>query len=85
MARKRSPLPVQVLLFLLATLLGGATNDLTNSTGPLPWGVELLRDQPLPLAGLTVLLIIGVMVWQHRTEERLASPARSDLGHWVWC
>jgi hypothetical protein len=23
MARKRSPLPVQVLLFLLATLLGG--------------------------------------------------------------
>ncbi len=41
MARKRSPLPVQVLLFLLATLLGAATNNLTNSTGPLPWGLEL--------------------------------------------
>ena len=76
MARKRSPLPVQVLLFLLATLLGAATNNLTNSTGPLPWGLELLRDQSLPLAGVTVLLIIGVMVWQHRAEERLALSAR---------
>jgi WD40 repeat protein len=76
MARKRSPLAVQVLLFLLATLLGAVTNNLTYGTGPLPWGVELLRDQSLPLAGITVLLIIGVMVWQHRTEERLALPAR---------
>lgn len=76
MARKRSPLAVQVLLFLLATLLGAATNNLTNGTGPVPWGVKLLRDQSLPLAGITVLLIIGVMVWQHRTEERLALPAR---------
>ncbi|HEY6423670.1 MAG TPA: hypothetical protein VIY28_10580 [Pseudonocardiaceae bacterium] len=76
MARKRSPLPVQVLLFLLATLLGAATNNLTDSTGALPLGLELLRRQSLPLAGITVLLIIGVMVWQHRTEERLASPTR---------
>jgi hypothetical protein len=30
----------------------------------------------LPLAGITVLLIIGVMVWQHRTQERLALLAR---------
>src|ERR671917_2343729 len=76
MARKRSPLPVQVLLFLLVTLLGVATGNLTKSTGALPWGLEFLRRQSLPLAGVTVLLIIGVMVWQHRTEERLALPAR---------
>src|SRR5579884_1679993 len=75
MTRKRSPLPVQVLLFLLATLLGAATNNLTNSRGPLPLGLEFLRDQSLPLTGVTVLLIIGVMVWQHWTEERLALPA----------
>ncbi|MGH3810866.1 MAG: NACHT and WD repeat domain-containing protein [Pseudonocardiaceae bacterium] len=72
MARKRSPLPVQVLLFLLVTLLGVAAGNLTNSTGPLPWGLEILRRQSLPLAGITVLLIIGVMVWQHRAEQ----PAR---------
>jgi WD40 repeat protein len=75
MARKRSLLPVQVLLFLLVTLLGIATGNLTKNPGTLPWGLELLRRQSLPLAGATVLLIIGVMVWQHRAEERLALPA----------
>lgn len=76
MAGKRSLLLVQVLLFLLVTLLGVATGNLTKSTGALPWGLELLRRQSLPLAGVTVLVIIGVMVWQHRTEERLAVLAR---------
>ncbi len=63
-------------MFLLVTLLGVATGSLNNSTGALPWGLEFLRRQSLPLAGVTVLLIIGVMVWQHRTEQRLALPAR---------
>ncbi len=76
MSRKRSPLLVQVLLFLLGTLLAIATGVLTNSTGPLPWGLEFIRQQSLPLAGITVLLIMGVMVWQHRTEKRLALPPR---------
>ena len=76
MSRKCSLPLVQVLLFLLVTLLGIATGNLSKSTGVLPWGLELLRRQSLPLAGSTVLLIIGVMVWQHRVEERLASPAR---------
>jgi hypothetical protein len=75
-ARKRSPLPVRVLLFLLVTLLGVATGSLNNSTGALPWGLEFLRRQSLPLAGITLLLIIGVMIWQHRVEERQALPAR---------
>jgi WD40 repeat protein len=74
MSREHSPLPVQVLLFLLMTLLGIATGNLTKSTGVLPWGLEFLRQQSLPLAGVTVLLIIGVMVWQHRTEQRPARP-----------
>ncbi|MFN2479332.1 MAG: hypothetical protein ABR615_09215, partial [Pseudonocardiaceae bacterium] len=76
MSGKRSPLLMQVLLFLLGTLLAVATGVVTNSAGALPWGMELIRRESLPLAGVTVLLIIGVMFWQHRTEERLALPAR---------
>ena len=75
MARKRSPLLVQVLLFLLVTLLGVATGILTNNPDALPGGLAFLRRESLLLAGATVLLIIGVMVWQHRAEERLALPA----------
>jgi WD40 repeat protein len=76
MARKRSLLPVQVLLFLLVTLLGVVTGILTNNPKALPWGLEFLPRWSLPLAGIIVLLIIGVMVWQHRAEERLALPTR---------
>lgn len=67
MPRKRSPLPGQVLLFLLGTLLAVVIDNLTS--------LKFLWRQALPLAGVTVLLI-GVMVWQHRTEQRLALPAR---------
>ncbi len=65
--RRWSPLPVQVLLFLLGTVLAVATGIATNSTGTLLWS--------LPLAGITALLIVSVMVWQHRAQERLALPA----------
>ncbi len=61
MSRRRSPLPVEVLSFLLATLLGVSIGNLTSVTGPLPWGLELLRRQSLPLAGATVVLMIGVI------------------------
>jgi WD40 repeat protein len=75
-ARKRSPLLVRVLLFLLVTLLGIATGNLSRSPGALPVVLEFVRQHSLPLAGIIVLLIIGVMVWQHRAEERAALPAR---------
>jgi WD domain, G-beta repeat len=71
MARKRSLLPVQVLLFLLVTLLGVATSVMTNYPDALPGSFSFFRKASLPVAIVTVLLIIGVMVWQHRTEERL--------------
>ncbi|MGH3693310.1 MAG: hypothetical protein ACRDRX_04800 [Pseudonocardiaceae bacterium] len=76
MFRKRSPLPVQVLLFLLVTMLGIAIGNLNNSPGALPWELEFVRRQSLPLAGIIVLLIIGVMAWQHRADQRSALPAR---------
>jgi hypothetical protein len=62
-ARKRSPLAVQILLFLLVTLLDIATGKVINSTGTPALGLEFLRRQSLPLTGLTVVLIIGLMVW----------------------
>lgn len=68
MSRRRSPLSFQVLLFLLGTVLAVATGIATNSTATLLWS--------LPLAGATVLVIIGVMAWQHRAEQRLALPSR---------
>jgi hypothetical protein len=74
MPRKRSPLPLEVLSFLLATLLGVAIGNLTNGTGALPWGLEFLRRQSVPLAGGTVLLMIGVMIWQRRAEDRSVRP-----------
>jgi WD40 repeat protein len=75
MSRRRSLLLVQVLSFLLVTLLGVATGNLTRDTGALPWGLEAVQRGSLPLAGVIVVLIIGLMVWQHVTEERLALPA----------
>lgn len=38
MARRRSLLLVQVLLFLLVTLLGVATSTVSKAPGVLPWG-----------------------------------------------
>ncbi len=78
MSRKRSPLPVQVLEVLLAALLGFAIGNLTNSTGTLPWGLEFLRQQSLLLVPVTLVLYVGVMAWQRRTEKRLELPARPD-------
>jgi WD40 repeat protein len=75
-SRKRSSLPLEVLSFLLATLLGITIGNLNNRPVALPWGLELVRRQSLPLAGATIVLMIGVMVWQHCTEKRSALPAR---------
>lgn len=52
MARRRSPLLVQVLLFLLVTLLGVATSSVSKAPGVLPRG----RD------GLVATVSVGV--WQ---------------------
>jgi hypothetical protein len=75
MARKHWPLLIQLLLFLLVALLSVATGIMTNNPDALPGALGFLRRGALPLAGATVLLIIGVMIWQHRTTERLALPA----------
>lgn len=72
MPRKHWPLLIQLLLFLLVTSLSVATGIMTNNPDALP---VFLRRGALPLAGITVLLVIVVMVWQHRAERRPTGPA----------
>jgi WD40 repeat protein len=67
-SRKRIALLRQILLFALFTLLGLATNYVANASHP-PVGLRLLEQFSLPLAGGIAVVIIAVMIWQHREEE----------------
>ena len=77
MLRKRITLLQQILLFVLATLLGIATGYLTNERHP-PALLAGLERSALPLAGLAAVVIVGVMIWQHVAEER-AIPAANGI------
>jgi hypothetical protein len=61
MSRKYWPLLFQLLLFLLVTLLSVATGLATKNPDTLFGTFGFLRRGALPLAGVTVVLIIGVM------------------------
>ncbi len=76
MSRKHGLLVVQILSFLLVSLLGVATGYLAHDATGFPPGFRLLQRSALPLAGVTLLLIIGLVVWQHVAEERLSSLTR---------
>jgi hypothetical protein len=64
------------VVVLLVTLLGIATGNLAQDKGALPWGLDFFRQGSLPLAIVIVALIIGLMIWQHATEERQAMRTR---------
>jgi WD40 repeat protein len=66
---RRVSLLRQVLLFVLVTLLGIATGSLTSERRP-PTALRILERWALPLAGVIVVVIIAVMVWQHWADER---------------
>lgn len=72
MLRKRIALLRQILLFVLVTLLGIATGYLTNEQRP-PAVLGMLERAALPLAGMTAVVIVGVMVWQQVADERGAA------------
>jgi hypothetical protein len=74
MRHKMTPLVIQVLLFLLITILGIATGYLTNESGPIPAGLRLVRHWSLPLAGILVIPVIGLMFWQYRAQEHIGMP-----------
>src|SRR5260370_9233 len=69
MRRKRVDLFLQILLFVLFTLLGIATGYLTNEHHP-PALVRWLERSALPFSGVAAAVIVGVMVWQHLAEQR---------------
>jgi WD40 repeat protein len=74
MLRKRISLLQQILLFVLATLLGIATGYLTNERHP-PSMLAVLEQWALPLAGVTAAVMVGVIIWQHVADERASAPA----------
>jgi hypothetical protein len=70
MRRRIVPLIIQILLFLMITLLGIATGYLTGLNGRAPAALELLRRWSLPVGLSLLVLIVGLMVWQHWIEQR---------------
>ena len=65
---------MQVLIFLLATLLGLASGYLTNTAHGsvvLQW----IQRSSLPLAGITIVMIVVIMIAQHRHDARAGLPA----------
>src|ERR1039457_556493 len=77
MTPRRVQLVLQIMLFLLATLLGVASGYLTNSGNSIPL-LHWFQRTSLPLAGLATLIIVIVMIVQHRQEERAGRPIWSS-------
>ncbi len=73
MAPRQVQLVLQILLFLLATLLGVASSYLTNSGSPIA-ALHWVQRFSLPLAGFMILVIIVTMVVQHQQEIRIGRP-----------
>ncbi|MER5305842.1 AAA family ATPase [Streptomyces lasiicapitis] len=69
MDRRRLKLCVDVLLVLVAALMGLAANYATSRTDQVPWVLRVLRDWSLPLLGLAVLLLVAGQVWLHLLER----------------
>jgi WD40 repeat protein len=65
---------MQILIFLLATLLGVASGYLTN-TAHASVVLQWIQRSSLPLAGITTVMIIAIMIAQHRQEARAIRPA----------
>ncbi|MFD9904132.1 hypothetical protein [Streptomyces sp. NPDC059063] len=69
MDRRRLKLFVDVLLVLVAALMGLAANYATSRTDHVPWVLRTLRDWSLPLLALAVLLLVAGQVWLHLLER----------------
>jgi WD40 repeat protein len=74
MAPRRVQLVMQILIFLLATLLGVASSYLTN-TAHASVVLEWIQRSSLPLAGITTVMIVVFMIAQHQQEARASRPA----------
>ncbi|WP_063793418.1 WD40 repeat domain-containing protein [Streptomyces hirsutus] len=73
--RHRMQVALQVMLALVACLLGIATNYAT-STDDAPWALELIRRGSVPAIGLLVVAMVVGQVVVYRLEN--PAPAQAD-------
>ncbi|MFG2823286.1 AAA family ATPase [Kitasatospora sp. NPDC048365] len=74
MERRPIKLVVDVLLMLIGTLLGMATNYATGRTDHVPLPLRLLRDWSVPLIGVALVLLVGGQIALHLLDR--PSPVR---------
>lgn len=72
---------VDVLLVLVAALMGLAANYATSRTGQVPWLLRALRDWSLPALGGAVLLLVAGQVWLHLLDRPVAVRPAWDASH----
>ncbi|MFF4369150.1 NACHT and WD repeat domain-containing protein [Streptomyces sp. NPDC001594] len=81
MQRRPLALVLDVLLMLVGTLLGIATNYATNVEGEVPLPLRLLRQWSIPLVGVGLLALVGGQLWLRWLERRpVPAPAAWAAG-----
>ncbi|MFD0350460.1 AAA family ATPase [Kitasatospora aburaviensis] len=60
---------VDVLLMVIGTLLGMATNYATGQTDHVPLPLRLLRDWSVPLIGVALVLLVGGQIALHLLDR----------------
>ncbi|MFE0134053.1 AAA family ATPase [Streptomyces sp. NPDC059037] len=69
MDRRPLKLMVDVLLMLVGTLLGIATNYATGQSDHVPLALRLLRDWSVPLIGVALVLLVGGQIALHLLDR----------------
>ncbi len=69
MDRRPIKLVVDVLLMLVGTLLGIATNYATGQSDHVPLALRLLRDWSVPLIGVALVLLVGGQIALHLLDR----------------
>jgi WD40 repeat protein len=68
MSPRSKTLLLQVLLFVMVTLLALATGYLTSGVGR-GWGLGVVQRWAAPLAAALFVGCLGLLVWQHRVDS----------------
>ncbi|MFI0907069.1 AAA family ATPase [Streptomyces sioyaensis] len=76
MVRRPLKLVADVLLMLVGTLLGIATNYATGQTRHVPLPLRLLRDWSVPLIGIALVLLVGGQIALHFLDR--PTPVRRE-------
>ncbi|MEU8589531.1 AAA family ATPase [Streptomyces sp. NPDC048664] len=69
MDRRPVKLVLDVLLMLVGTLLGIATNYATGQSDHVPLALRLLRDWSVPLIGVALVLLVGGQIALHLLDR----------------